>query len=118
MFMVRTAIENACEFWFVGMTIAVCSRGRNRSTGLSMRDTTAISELTGEPVSTWSEEWRHECELRAVLAMSKSEREVFFNGDKEAGNRGVIAIRGPQVAERLRQDLQHLEEIRSRKKTP
>jgi hypothetical protein len=22
------------------------------------RDTTAISELTGKPVSTWSEEWR------------------------------------------------------------
>jgi hypothetical protein len=28
-----------------------------------MNDATAISELTGEPVSTWSEEWRHEREL-------------------------------------------------------
>jgi hypothetical protein len=43
------------------------------------RDTKAISELTGQPVSTWSEEWQHECEARAVLKMSKQERDAFFN---------------------------------------
>jgi len=25
------------------------------------RDATALSELTGQPVNTWSEEWQHEC---------------------------------------------------------
>jgi hypothetical protein len=34
------------------------------------RDTTAISEITGQPVSTWSEEWRIETEARAILAES------------------------------------------------
>jgi hypothetical protein len=61
-------------------------------------DTTAISELTGQPVSTWSEEWRIETEARAILKM----RDVFFNGSKgENGKtveRGLIAIRGRQSA--------------------
>lgn len=26
------------------------------------RDTTAISEITGQSVNTWSEEWQAECE--------------------------------------------------------
>ena len=59
------------------------------------RDTTAISEITGQPVNTWSEEWRAECEAASVLAMSASAREAFFNGDKERGQRGVFAIRCP-----------------------
>ncbi|WP_439651673.1 DUF7696 family protein [Microvirga puerhi] len=66
------------------------------------RDTTAISEITGEPVNTWSEEWRAECEAASVLAMSASARDAFFNGDKENGQRGVIAVRGPQGAENIR----------------
>jgi hypothetical protein len=34
------------------------------------RDTTAIPEITGQPVSTWSEEWRIETEPRAILVES------------------------------------------------
>jgi hypothetical protein len=34
------------------------------------RDTTAISKFTGQPVNTWSEEWRVETEARSVLALS------------------------------------------------
>lgn len=33
------------------------------------RDTTAISELTDEPVTTWSEEWRIETPDRNRLKM-------------------------------------------------
>jgi len=66
------------------------------------RDTTAISEITGQPVSTWSEEWRIETEARAVLAMSKQERDVFFNGRKDENgktiDRGLVGIRGPKAA--------------------
>jgi hypothetical protein len=46
-------------------------------------ETTAISEITGQPVNTWSEEWQRECEARAVLKMSKPERDVFVNGTKD-----------------------------------
>ena len=86
----------------------------------SSRDTTAISEITGQPVSTWSEEWQHECEARAVLALSKSEREAFFNGSRdEEGKRkerGIIAIRGPVAADTLRGYMERLQDVRARKK--
>jgi len=90
------------------------------STKSPSRDTTAISEITGRPMSTWSEEWQHECEARAVLALSKSERETFFNGSKdEEGKRkerGIIAIRGPVAADTLRGYMERLQEARARKK--
>ncbi|WP_441985942.1 DUF7696 family protein [Microvirga sp. 2YAF29] len=41
------------------------------------RDTTALSDLTGQFVSTWSEEWQHEYEASVVLMMVKDERESF-----------------------------------------
>jgi hypothetical protein len=82
------------------------------------RDTTAISEITGQPVSTWSEAWQHECEARTVLAMSKSERDAFFNGvagdDGKRRERGIIAIRGQAAAELLRGYMEKLLEARSR----
>jgi hypothetical protein len=83
------------------------------------RDTTAVSEITGQPVSTWSEEWQHECEARTVLAMSKAEREAFFNGSSdEEGKRkerGIIAIRGAAAAELLRTNMQKLQDARENK---
>lgn len=48
------------------------------------RDTTAISEITRKPVHTWPEEWQHECEDRAVLAMPKVDRGAF-NRAKDTG---------------------------------
>jgi hypothetical protein len=84
------------------------------------RDTTALSEITGRPVSTWSEEWQHECEARTVLAMSKAEREAFFNGstdeDGKRKERGIIAIRGPVAAELLRANMQKLQDARASQK--
>jgi len=83
------------------------------------RSTTALSELTGQPVNTWSEEWRVECEVRALLKMSKAERDAFFNGRKDENgksiDRGVIAIRGVKAAETLKALMEQLQEIRSRK---
>jgi hypothetical protein len=76
------------------------------------RDTTALSGLTGQPVSTWSEEWQHECEARAVMKMSKQERDVFFNGRKDENgktvDRGVISIRGLKAAEDLKALIERL----------
>ncbi len=83
------------------------------------RDTTAISEITGQPVSTWSEEWQHECEAKAVLGMSKEQRNTFFNGRKDENgktvDRGVIAIRGLKAAEDLKALMERLQEVRGGK---
>jgi hypothetical protein len=84
------------------------------------RDTTAISEITGQPVSTWSEEWRIETEARAILAMSKDERDVFFNGRKDENGkqieRGLIGIRGLKAVEEIRAVMEQLQEARQKRK--
>ena len=81
------------------------------------RDTKAISELTGQPVSTWSEEWRIETEARTLLKMSKEQRDAFFNGRKDADgktvDRGVIGIRGLKAAEEIKATMERLQAIRS-----
>ena len=78
------------------------------------RDTTVISKLTGQPVSTWSEEWRIETEARSVLKMSKEERNTFFNGRKDENgksiDRGVISIRGLKSAEAIKATMERLQE--------
>jgi len=83
------------------------------------RDTTAISELTGQPVSTWSEEWRIETEARAILKMSKEQRDAFFYGRKDQDgktiDRGVIGIRGPKAVEELKAYCDRLLEARARR---
>ena len=82
------------------------------------RDTKAVSEFTGEPVSTWSEEWRIETEARTVLKMSKQERDVFFNGRKDENgktiDRGVVGIRGAKAAEEIKATMERLQEARTK----
>ncbi|MBB3019000.1 hypothetical protein FHR70_002054 [Microvirga lupini] len=84
------------------------------------RDTKATSELTGQPVSTWSEEWRIETEARTLLKMSKEQRDAFFNGRKDVDgktvDRGVIGIRGLKAAEEIKATLERLQAIRSSSK--
>ena len=84
------------------------------------RTNTAFSQLAGREVSTWSEEWRHECEVAAVLAMSPTQRKSFFDGttEPESGRkeRGVTEIRGATAAERIKQDMHRLDELRRVKK--
>jgi len=81
------------------------------------RDTTAISELTGQPVNTWSEEWRIETEARAILKMSKEQRDTFFNGRKDENgktvDRGVIGIRGLKSAEQIKATMERLQAARA-----
>ncbi|WP_262031717.1 hypothetical protein [Microvirga sp. Mcv34] len=84
------------------------------------RETTAISEITGQPVNTWSEEWQRECEARAILKMSKVERDEFFNGKKDENGktleRGLIALRGPKAAENIRELMQQILDARANKR--
>ncbi|MBF9195586.1 DUF7696 family protein [Microvirga terrestris] len=83
------------------------------------RDTEAVSELTGQPVSTWSEEWRIETEARTLLKMSKAERDAFFNGRKDADgktvDRGVIGIRGLKAAEEIKATMDRLQDVRGKR---
>ncbi|KFG69473.1 hypothetical protein [Microvirga sp. BSC39] len=64
-------------------------------------ETTAISEITGQPVNTWSEEWQRECEARAILKMSKVQREEFFNGKKDENGKTLRAGLVPCAVHRL-----------------
>jgi hypothetical protein len=77
---------------------------------------TAYSYLAGREVSTWSEEWRHECEVAAVLAMSPDQRRSFFDGATNSVSgrkeRGVTDIRGAAAVERIKADMMRLEELR------
>ena len=84
------------------------------------RETTAISEIAGQPVNTWSEEWQRECEAHAILKMSKVQRDEFFNGKKDENGkileRGLVAVRGPAALEALRTLMQQLLDIRANKR--
>lgn len=43
-----------------------------------------VTLLDGRQVSSWSEEWRHECEARTILAMpSLRQRRAFLYGETE-----------------------------------
>jgi hypothetical protein len=102
-------VESLCS-WLHAITLAMTYS----------RDTKAISEFTGEPVNTWSEEWRIETEARTVLKMSKEQRDVFFNGRKDENgktiDRGVIGIRGLKAAEEIKATMEQLQEARNRPK--
>jgi hypothetical protein len=78
----------------------------------------SVFELTDQPVSTWSEEWRIETEARAILNMSKQERDVFFSGRKDENgktvDRGLVGVRGSQAAEKIMETARRLQEARSK----
>jgi hypothetical protein len=80
------------------------------------RDITAISELAGEAVSTWSEQWWIEIEARAVLKLSKQERDVFFNGKKDRNgktiDRGIGRNPRPKATEAIMETMRQLQDAR------
>lgn len=74
------------------------------------------SHLAGREVPTDSEEWRHECEVAAVLAMSPAQQRSFFEGatnpDTGRKERGVLEIRGAAAVEAIKRDMGRLEDAR------
>jgi hypothetical protein len=70
------------------------------------------SHLVGREVDTSSEEWKHECEVTFVAAMSPQLRNSYLEGVPGTGNRGVIAIRGQAAADRLLDDVRRFAELR------
>jgi hypothetical protein len=69
------------------------------------RSENLVTLVDGRQVSSWSEEYRHECEARAVLAMpSLSARRAFLYGKpNQWGNMtgGVMSKRGEAEVKRL-----------------
>lgn len=60
--------------------------------------TTVTSELTGRPIDTYGEDWRHECECRHILGLP----------DQYARNDMLAMIakrRGAAASERIRVDV-------------
>ncbi len=85
-----------------------------------MRDSTAYSHLAGREVPTDSEEWRHECEVATVLALSPSQYARFFDGWTNAEgrrDRSLAEMRGPEAVERLKADVVRLDELRRAART-
>lgn len=100
---------------------------------------TAVSELTGEPVDTSSEAWRHECECRWLLSekAGRADKHLYLYGvwsrdqimewNPAAGRhelandwrsripkdtRPLIMFRGLAAADRILDDARRLWEIR------
>lgn len=75
------------------------------------------SEFTGEMISTWSEQWRHETEVAYLLSLPLPQRNIFLDGvtgstDRE--ERGIKGARGEAAVAALRAEILRLSEIRKR----
>lgn len=64
----------------------------------------AYSVLAGREVSTWSEEWQHECEVKFLAEMPLIKRNQALDGVKDA-LRGIRQIRGDAAVARLRAEI-------------
>ena len=75
--------------------------------------------IDGRGVSSSSEEWRHECEARAILAMpTRDRRRCYLYGytDQRTGKkvRGLVDIRGKAAVEALEQTIWKLWSMRKK----
>lgn len=64
-----------------------------------------FSILAGREVSTWSEEWQHECEVRFLAGLPLGDRNRALDGEKD-GMRGIKNIRGEAAVTRLRAEIE------------
>lgn len=62
------------------------------------------SILFGREVSTWSEEWKHECEVRFLANMTLAERNRTLDGEKD-GLKGMKTLRGDAAVAHLRAEI-------------
>ena len=69
-----------------------------------------FSILAGREVSTWSEEWKEECEVRFLAEMPLAKRNPVLDGVKDEP-RGIKNIRGDAAVVRLRRRDRSLRDI-------
>lgn len=66
------------------------------------------SHLAGREVSTWSEEWKHECEVAYLAAMTPAKLTEMMDGVPGATDRdqrGIKVIRTVAAADHLREEI-------------
>lgn len=74
----------------------------------------AYSHLAGREISTWSEEWKHECEIAWLAALPLGKRNLFLDGSaspQDRDERGVKGVRGEAAVAALRAAIERYEEI-------
>jgi hypothetical protein len=75
----------------------------------------AYSHLAGREVSTWSEEWKHECEIAYLAAIPIGKRNLFLDGSsnpQDRDDRGVKGVRGEAAVAALRAAIERYEDLR------
>jgi hypothetical protein len=63
-----------------------------------------FSVLAGREVSTWSEEWKHECEVRFLAELPLAKRNNALDGVKDE-LRGKKGIRGDAAVAHIRAEI-------------
>ncbi|MGO4408399.1 hypothetical protein AB4Z10_29625 [Bosea sp. RAF48] len=63
-----------------------------------------FSVLFGREVSTWSNEWQHECEVRYLAGMKLADRNEVLDGVKD-GSKGIKGHRGDKAVAYLRAEI-------------
>lgn len=63
-----------------------------------------FSILAGREVSTWSEEWKLECEVRFLAELPLARRNEALDGVKD-GMRGMKSIRGDAAVAQMRAEI-------------
>lgn len=74
----------------------------------------AYSHLAGHEVSTWSEEWRHECEVAYLAGLTAPKLSVMLDGvagstDRE--ERGIKGVRCEPAVGALRAEIARYQAI-------
>ncbi|HEV7339813.1 MAG TPA: hypothetical protein VGO06_27845 [Bosea sp. (in: a-proteobacteria)] len=80
----------------------------------------AYSHLAGAEVRTWSEEWRHECEIAYLAGLAPPKLSVMLDGvaastDRE--ERGVKGVRGEAAVVKLRAEIERFGQLSSNRFT-
>ncbi len=72
-----------------------------------------FSILAGREVSTWSEEWKHECEVRFLAGLPLRERNDALDGVKD-GLKGMKGFRGEPAVAHLRAEIDRYAGLRAK----
>lgn len=87
-----------------------------------------VTLADGRQVSNWSDDWRHECEARAVLDMPTlamrqaylygvtEDVQVGFKWTRKTTSRGVLQRRGPEAVSRLEDTMLMLWDLRKQQR--
>ena len=76
-----------------------------------MSQPTKFSILAGCEVSTYSEEWKHDCEIRYLASLPLGERNALLDGVKD-GFRGIRGVRGEAEVVKLRAEIDRLKSLK------